>query len=80
MHFFYQIQLLWSVFILPQHSCLSCIARDSGDVAQLCRAGRTVASSAIFIKAWALHIACGMAVDMCISEAVFECKLASRIE
>lgn len=53
------------------------LARNKGGSTLVWRAGRVVASSALFIEAWALHIAYGMAVDMGITKAVFEsnCKV-----
>ncbi|KAI8530479.1 hypothetical protein RHMOL_Rhmol11G0062100 [Rhododendron molle] len=53
------------------------LARDSGGSALVWRAGQVVALSASFVEAWALRIACGMAVDMGITEALFEsdCKV-----
>ncbi|XP_058222364.1 uncharacterized protein LOC131332256 [Rhododendron vialii] len=49
-----------------------CLARDCGGRMQFFRSGRIVASSALVTEAWALRIACGMAVDMGISKAIFE--------
>lgn len=53
------------------------IARDSSGSAQLWRFGRVVASSAIFIEAWALRIACGVAMESNFGEVICEsdCKL-----
>lgn len=57
-------------------AAFGCLARDSGGGIQCYRAGRIVASSALATEAWALRIACGMAVDLNLSSAVFEsdCK------
>ncbi|KAI8528203.1 hypothetical protein RHMOL_Rhmol12G0132300 [Rhododendron molle] len=48
------------------------IARDSGGTAQFWCMGRTIATSAISIEAWALRIACSVAMELDISEAIFE--------
>ncbi|KAI8527239.1 hypothetical protein RHMOL_Rhmol12G0060100 [Rhododendron molle] len=48
------------------------IARDCGGSAQLWRTGKVVVASALVIEAWALRIACGIARDMGLSEAIFE--------
>lgn len=48
------------------------IARVSGGSAHCWRVGRVPASSAIHIEAWALRIACATAMEMELSEAIFE--------
>lgn len=48
------------------------IARDSSGQALVWRFGRVVASSAIFIEAWALRIACMVAMELKLEEAIFE--------
>lgn len=48
------------------------LARDSGGLALFWRSGKVIASSALFTEAWALRIACGMAMDMGIRAAMFE--------
>lgn len=48
------------------------IARDSGGSALLWRCGRAMVSSAIAIEAWALRIACVMAMEQGYSDVIFE--------
>lgn len=48
------------------------LAKDSGGLSQFCRSGKVRAPSALFIEAWTLHIAWGIAVDLGIKDAVFE--------
>lgn len=48
------------------------IARDSGGKAQWWYSGKVVASSALFIEAWALRITCIAAKDMDVRVAIFE--------
>lgn len=51
-------------------------ARDSSGSAQLWHFGRVVASSAFFIEAWALRIACRVAIESNFGEVILEsdCK------
>ncbi|KAI8533427.1 hypothetical protein RHMOL_Rhmol10G0009100 [Rhododendron molle] len=57
-------------------AALGFLARDSGGLALFWKSGKVIASSALFTEAWALRIACGMAMDMGIKAAMFEsdCK------
>lgn len=48
------------------------IARDCSGQAQVWRFGRVMASSAIFIEAWALRIACLVALELNLGEVIFE--------
>lgn len=63
-------------------AAFGCLARDSGGGIQFCRSSRIVASSALVAEAWALCIACAMAVDMGISNAVFEsdCRVLGVVD
>lgn len=51
------------------------IARDNGGLVQIGRCGKI--TSMIFFEGWALQITCAMAVDMGLSDAIFEldCKV-----
>lgn len=51
---------------------LALITRDSGGAAHCWRVGRIATGSAIFIEAWALRIACAMALEMNFAELIFE--------
>lgn len=55
------------------------IARDSSGQAQVWRFGRVVASSAIFIEAWALRITCMVAVELKLEDAIFESDYLSLV-
>lgn len=56
------------------------IARDSSGQAHVWRFGRVFASSAIYIEAWALRIACIVALEMNLEEAVFESDCLTLIK
>lgn len=43
-------------------AAFGCLAKDSGGLSQFCRSGKVRAPSALFIEAWTLHIAWGIAV------------------
>lgn len=45
---------------------------DNGGLAQIGRCGKIMASFTIFVEAWALQKTCGVAVDMGLSDAIFE--------
>lgn len=53
-------------------AALGIVARDRSGSALVWRCGKVIASSAIFTEAWALRIACQLAMEMGFSEVVFE--------
>ncbi|KAI8541480.1 hypothetical protein RHMOL_Rhmol08G0064300 [Rhododendron molle] len=56
------------------------IARDSGGSAHDWRCGRVIVSSTLMIEAWALRIACCMAKEQSIPEAIFESDCKTLID
>ncbi|XP_058201480.1 uncharacterized protein LOC131316197 [Rhododendron vialii] len=62
------------------YAAFGIIARDSGGLARFLRCDRVKSSSALAIEAWALRIACAIALAMDVSVVIFESDCKNLID